>query len=127
MNLKYWPQKYVVLKIKPEAKNQVVAKLVKMPQEQFFSLTQTHTEVSLVVAEELLSAIPSQDVISQERSWRVITFDSQLDFSLVGFLAKISTALAQAKISIFAISSYDTDHILVKEKDFAKAKGVLEQ
>ncbi|MCK4310334.1 MAG: ACT domain-containing protein, partial [Methanomicrobia archaeon] len=49
-----------------------------------------------------------------------------LPFELVGFLAKISKVLADEKISIFAISAYSTDHILVKEKDLAKAIKKLE-
>ncbi len=125
MKLKYWPEKYVIFKIKLEAKNQVVSKLAELLPDQFFSLTQTHKEVSLVLSENQVKFISAKDIIAQEKGWRVITFDSKLDFSIVGFLAKVSTALAQSKISIFAISTYDTDHILVKEKDFKKAQKVL--
>jgi len=54
-------------------------------------------------------------IIKIEKGWRLITFDMELPFELVGFLAKISGALAEKNISIFVISSYSTDHILVKE------------
>jgi uncharacterized protein len=49
-----------------------------------------------------------------------------LPFELVGFLAKVSQVLADEKISIFAISAYSTDHILVKKKDLEKAIKKLE-
>ncbi|WP_082147004.1 ACT domain-containing protein [Rubeoparvulum massiliense] len=48
-----------------------------------------------------------------------------LDFALIGILASISTILAQRGISIFAISTYDTDYILVKEKDIERAIEAL--
>jgi hypothetical protein len=49
-----------------------------------------------------------------------------LPFSLVGFIAKVSKALADEKISIFTISAYSTDHILVKKKDLVKAIKKIE-
>jgi uncharacterized protein len=50
-----------------------------------------------------------------------------LDFSLVGILASIAAPLAEAGISIFSISTFDTDYILVKEKTLEKAQAVLEE
>lgn len=50
-----------------------------------------------------------------------------LDFSLVGILAKLATILAECSISIFAVSTFNTDYILVKTADFEKAKQVLIQ
>ncbi len=66
------------------------------------------------------------DVIEIEKDWKILTFDMVLPFGLVGFLAKVSKVLADEKISIFAISAYSTDYILVKEKDLTKAKEKLE-
>ncbi|PIN93240.1 ACT domain-containing protein [Candidatus Pacearchaeota archaeon CG10_big_fil_rev_8_21_14_0_10_31_24] len=65
-------------------------------------------------------------VIEIEKEWRILTFDMVLPFGLVGFLAKVSKVLADEKISIFTISAYSTDHILVKDKDLVKAKSKLE-
>lgn len=48
-----------------------------------------------------------------------------MDFSLTGVLASLASPLAEADISIFAISTYDSDYILVREWDLDKAKGVL--
>ncbi|HLC65992.1 MAG TPA: ACT domain-containing protein [Candidatus Nanoarchaeia archaeon] len=61
------------------------------------------------------------DVISIEKDFKIITFDDVLPFSLVGFLAKVSKSLAEESIPILAISSFSTDHILVKKKYFKKA------
>jgi hypothetical protein len=63
-----------------------------------------------------------EDVIEIEKDWKILTFDIVLPFGLVGFLAKVSKVLADEKISIFAISAYSTDHILVKEKDLTRAE-----
>ena len=57
----------------------------------------------------------------------MLTFDMALPLELVGFLSKISKALADRNISIFVISAYSTDHILVKEKDLAEAIAAFSQ
>ncbi|MBS3132528.1 ACT domain-containing protein [Candidatus Woesearchaeota archaeon] len=72
------------------------------------------------------SKFNEKDAIEIERDWKILTFDMVLPFGLVGFMAKVSQALADEKISIFAISAYSTDHILVKEKDVTKAIKKLE-
>ena len=68
-----------------------------------------------------------EDVIEIEKDWKILTFDMVLPFGLVGFLAKVSKVLADEKIPIFAISAYSTDHILVKEKDLARAEEKLKE
>jgi len=72
------------------------------------------------------SKYDDEDVIEIEKDWKVLTFDMVLPFELVGFLAKVSKVLADEKIPLFAISAYSTDHILVKEKDLARAKKKLQ-
>jgi len=57
--------------------------------------------------------------------YRLITFDIVLDLSIVGFLSVVSTALADNGISIYALSTYLKDHILVKEEDASKAIRIL--
>lgn len=71
------------------------------------------------------SKINKNDVIKIENGWKILTFDMILPFELVGFLAKVSQALANAKISIFAISAYSTDHILIKQENLDKAQKIL--
>ena len=78
----------------------------------FFSITKTCDELSIVCFQD---DIPNN--INCEKDWRILKIEGPLDFSLIGILASISTILAQKGISIFAISTYDTDYILVKNKD----------
>ena len=69
----------------------------------------------------------NKDVIEIEKDWKILTFDMVLPFGLVGFMAKVSKVLADEKILIFAISAFSTDHILVKEKDLARAEEKLKE
>jgi len=76
----------------------------------FFSVTRTTAELSLVCPE---ASVPS-DEIRAENGWSGLKVEGPLDFALVGILAGLAGALAQAGISLFAISTYETDYILVK-------------
>ncbi|MGC2237920.1 MAG: ACT domain-containing protein [Pyrinomonadaceae bacterium] len=58
-------------------------------------------------------------------NFRLLTFDIELDFTVVGFLAEAARILAEAGISIIALSSFSRDHLLVKQEDLAKALKVL--
>lgn len=88
----------------------------------FYSITKTDEELSIVLDEDIQIQC---DVV--ESNWRAIKIVGELDFSLIGILSKISTILAQAQISIFAISTYNTDYILVKDDKLFEAKEVLKQ
>jgi hypothetical protein len=83
---------------------------------EFFSITKTSDELSIVCSQD---SIPSE--ITCEKDWRILKIEGPLDFSLIGILSSISTILAQRGIGIFAISTYDTDYILVKHKDINDA------
>ena len=61
-----------------------------------------------------------------QKGWRALLVAGTLDFSLVGILASLATTLASAGVSIFAMSTYDTDYILVKEDALQKAIEALE-
>lgn len=80
-------------------------------------------ETTLVIDQ---SKFKEDYVIEIEKGWKLLTFDMILPFDLVGFLAKISKALADENITIFTLSAYSTDHILVKEKDLEKTQKKLE-
>ena len=73
------------------------------------------------------SKYDEENVMQIEKDWKILTFDIVLPFGLVGFLAKVSKVLADEKIPIFAVSAYSTDHILVKEKDLARAEEKLKE
>ena len=87
-----------------------------------FSITRTHDELSIVC--------PQRDVpagIQCERDWRVLKVAGPLDFTLTGVLVALAAPLAQAGISIFAISTFDTDYVLGKEAKLESAVAVLSQ
>ncbi len=63
--------------------------------------------------------------LAREDGWRAFRIEGSLDFSLVGILARISSVLAAEGIGIFAISTFDTDYILVKDADFERALAAL--
>ncbi len=81
----------------------------------------TDEEKSLVC---LTEDVPN-NTIEREDGWKAFRIEEILDFSLIGILSKISALLAENKIGIFAISTYNTDYILVKEENYTKAKGIL--
>lgn len=91
--------------------------------EEFYFLGKTDEELSLVCRE---SAVP-ENVLIREDGWRAFRIQGVLDFSLTGILASLSTLLAEHHIGIFAVSTYNTDYILVKENQFLKTLAVLRE
>ena len=81
-------------------------------------------EITVIIEQ---SKYDEENVIEIEKGWKLLTFDMILPFKLVGFLARVSKVFSDEKISIFAISAYSTDHILVKEKDLIRAKEKLKE
>jgi len=81
----------------------------------------TATELSLVCATELVPV----DALEREDGWRAMGIVGQLDFGLTGILARIAGVLAQANIPIFAVSTYDTDYVLVKQERLDAAVAAL--
>lgn len=91
----------------------------------FVSITKTEEELSILCDQAI---IPEQvEAISIAKDWRALKVEGPLDFSLTGILSALLQPLAEQKISIFAISTYDTDYILVKEKDLSLAVEVLQK
>ena len=88
---------------------------------EFFFLGKTDEEISLVCKTEYA---PS-NTIERDDGWRGFRIEGVLDFSLIGILSKISSILAENKIGIFAVSTYNTDYILVKKENFDLAMTVL--
>lgn len=88
----------------------------------FWFYAKTDQEVSILCP----SAEIPQDATSYEHHWRGFRVSGQLEFSLVGILSKIAGALAEAKISIFAVSTFDTDYIFIKKENQALAQKTLE-
>ena len=87
----------------------------------FFFIGKTDEELSLVIPTEETPA----ETTERDDGWRAFRIQGVLDFSLIGILSKISGLLADAKIGIFAVSTYNTDYVLVKRENYEKALAVL--
>jgi len=87
----------------------------------FFSVTQTNEEISVVCRED-----EGLDGALVEPGWRCLKVRGPLDFSEIGVIAGIAAPLANAGISLFCVSTFDTDYILVKQHDIQRATQVLE-
>lgn len=82
----------------------------------------TDEENSLVCR---IEDVPS-NTIERDDGWQAFRIEGVLDFSLIGILSKIATILADNKIGIFAISTYNTDYVLTKSENFEKAIAALQ-
>ena len=87
----------------------------------FYFVGKTDEEISLVCKTE----DTPQNTIEREDGWRGFRIQGVLDFSMIGILSKLSGILAEHKIGIFAVSTYNTDYILVKEENFECSLKVL--
>lgn len=90
---------------------------------EIFFLGKTDEEISLVCETEYAP----ENTLAREDGWRGFRIQGVLDFSLIGILSKLSAVLAENGIGIFAVSTYNTDYILVKEERFTEALDVLEK
>ena len=87
----------------------------------FYFVGKTDEELSLVCKTE----DTPQNTTEREDGWRGFHVQGVLDFSSIGVLSKLSGILAEHKIGIFAVSTYNTDYILVKEENFERSLEVL--
>ena len=88
---------------------------------EFFFVGRTDEEISLVCKTE----DAPENAVERDDGWRGFRIQGVLDFSLIGILSKLSGILAENQIGIFAVSTYNTDYILVKKENFDRAMGVL--
>jgi hypothetical protein len=86
----------------------------------FVSVTRTQEELSIVCCE---AAIPMD--VPCEKTWRVFQIQGPLDFSLTGVLVAVAKPLAEAGVSIFAISTFNTDYVLVRAEDVEQSVAAL--
>ena len=87
----------------------------------FYFIGKTDEELSLVCKTEDTPG----NTIERDDGWKGFRIQGVLDFSLIGILSKLSGILAEHKIGIFAVSTYNTDYILVKEENYERALSVL--
>ena len=90
-------------------------------QDEYCFIGKTDEENSLVCKSE---SVPD-NVIEREDGWKAFRIQGVLDFSLIGILSKITTTLAEHKIGVFAISTFNTDYIFVKEENFSRAVELM--
>jgi hypothetical protein len=86
------------------------------------SITRARGELSLICA---AGAVPDQAHARVERGWRALVVTTLMDFSVTGVAASITTALAQAGVSVLPVATYDTDYFLVKDDRLADAIEAL--
>lgn len=89
----------------------------------FYFIGKTDEEISLVCRTE----DTPEETLERDDGWRAFRIQGTLDFSLIGILSKISSILAENKIGIFAVSTYNTDYILVKKENFDAALMALDK
>ena len=86
----------------------------------FVSITRTPDELSIVCRQE---EVP--DDVQAERGWRYLRVVGKLEFSLLGVIATLTKVLADAGISVFVVSTFDTDFLLVRDVDLDTAEVAL--
>jgi hypothetical protein len=111
------PGAYVVLRLPGNAP---VPAGLDDPNAGLVSVTRTKDELSVVCPAEL--AVPAEQV---ETGWRLLTAAGPFEFTLTGIMAALSGALAAAGVPLFALSTFDTDHLLVKDDDLVRAVRAL--
>lgn len=115
-SLSLLPANVAICRLEPDAPIPNWAKGV------FVSITRTTDELSIVCDQE---EVP--EAVKAERGWNCFRVGGKLDFSMVGVIAVLTTALAEADISVFVVSSFDTDFVIVREADVETAADVLRQ
>ncbi|MBB4284594.1 ACT domain-containing protein [Roseospira goensis] len=91
------------------------------------SVTRCGDELSIVCAETRVPVAAAEDsALEVVPGWRALRVVGPLDFALIGILADLASRLAAAEVSLFALSTFDTDLILVREGDLGRAVAALE-
>ena len=88
----------------------------------FLSLTRTDAELSVVCAQD---AVPPS--VRAEREWRCLRVKGPLGFGMTGVLASLAEPLASSGVSIFVVSTFDTDYLMVQQRDLDRAVHALER
>jgi hypothetical protein len=91
----------------------------------FFSVTRAADELSVVCEEHVCDDQRLPEGVRVERGWVALKLEGPFPFSMTGVLASFLQPLAEAKIPVFAISTFDTDYVLIKHEDLDRAKKAL--
>jgi hypothetical protein len=115
LNLSLFEANYAVCRLGPEAAVPVWARAGA-----FTSITRTTDELSVICA---AGNVPEE--VKSDRGWRCFKVEGPLDLSLTGVLSSLLSPLAEAKVNILAVSTYETDYLLVKDEKLGRAIEVL--
>ena len=115
LDLRLLPRTYAIHRMAPDSP--LPGGLEACP---FYSITRTADELSLVCPDGV--TVRSQKA---DTGWRVIKVVGPLDFALTGILARLADTLAGAGISLFAVSTFDTDYLLIKQERTDAARNAL--
>ncbi|MQA61411.1 MAG: ACT domain-containing protein [Actinophytocola sp.] len=121
------PGEYSVARLDPA--EGVPAELFAHASGALVSVTRTDSEVSVICPTHVWRAFSSAGTESSgraEEGWRLLSVRGPLEFTLTGIIAALSSELAAAGVALFSLSTYDTDHLLVKATDLARAVDALE-
>jgi uncharacterized protein len=115
------PETYAVSRLSPD---------VELPTELLHasglvSVTRTPDELSVVCPQPQAALLPAGANTSED--WRLLTVRGPLEFTLTGIMAALSAALAAAGVTLFALSTFDTDHLLVRATDLERAVRALRE
>lgn len=110
-------ERFAVCRLSPDAADPDWARFSEL-----LCVTRTRSELSIICAERL---VPPE--VRAQRGFRALMVQGQLDFSLTGILASIAVPLARAGVSIFALSTFDTDYVLVGDDSLGRAVEALTQ
>ena len=91
----------------------------------FFSVVRTREELSVVYSEDVCLGDPMPDAAPVERGWLALKLEGPFPFSMTGVLASFLQPLTEARIPIFAISTFDTDYVLIKRENLEQAVAAL--
>jgi hypothetical protein len=121
MKLKVLDGEYSIVKLNNNFKNRDFVINLQYYEGGFFSITYTEDEISVVIEERKLDLFKSIEIDKLNTNYVNIKVDEVLDFSLVGILYKITEILKTLKISVFVISTYNTDYIMIEKKNLERA------
>lgn len=117
------PGEYCVARLEPS--DGVPAELFARVSKGLVSVTRTDSEVSVICPSATWLDARPDGVGAVEEGWRLLSVRGPLKFTLTGIIAALSSELASAGVALFSISTYDTDHLLVKADDLARAIAAL--
>jgi uncharacterized protein len=108
------PDRLAVCRLSPDAK------LPDWVEGSFTSVTRTADELSIVCAE---AAVP--EGVQAERGWRILKVEGPIPFEVTGVAAALVAPLAEARVSVFLLATFDTDYLLLKDEVFARGVEIL--